>query len=112
MEVMKRQRRGKIVNMGSVAGKVAGPPWAHYSASGRHGGFIVLARESPYGVNVNAIAPGDRDRHDPVNHRGDWIPIHHPLGRVGSVQMWPMALFYPRACRVPHREIITPTEAS
>jgi 3-oxoacyl-[acyl-carrier protein] reductase len=58
---MKRQRRGKIVNISSVAGRsTSNTGGAHYTASkaallgfSRH-----CAREvAPYGINVNAIAP-------------------------------------------------------
>jgi 3-oxoacyl-[acyl-carrier protein] reductase len=93
MEVMKRQRRGKIINMGSVAGKVGGiAAGAHYSAS--KAGVMCftksLARElAPYGVNVNAIAPGviATDMTQTITG-GDWEKYlcTIPLGRVGSVQ--------------------------
>jgi len=59
--VMKRQRRGKIVNLSSVAGRgISDTSSSAYAAA--KGGVIAftrkLARElGPFGVNVNAIAP-------------------------------------------------------
>lgn len=61
---MKRNRYGKIVNISStvgITGGFTGPAGAHYAAS--KAGVIaftkVLAGEvAPFGINVNAIAPG------------------------------------------------------
>lgn len=59
---MKKQRRGKILNISSVAGKTGGiATGAHYSAS--KAGVICLTKVfakalAPFGVTVNAIAPG------------------------------------------------------
>ncbi|HEU4370011.1 MAG TPA: SDR family NAD(P)-dependent oxidoreductase [Methylomirabilota bacterium] len=59
--VMKRQRRGKIVNLSSVAGRgISDSSSSAYAAA--KGGIVAftrkLARElGPFGVNVNAIAP-------------------------------------------------------
>lgn len=58
----KGQRSGKIVNIASVGGKTGGiMPVAPYSAT--KAGIISLTKSfasylAPYGVNVNAIAPG------------------------------------------------------
>lgn len=57
----KRQKRGKIINISSTAGR-KGVDWiAHYSAS--KAGVIVLTQAvalqlAPYGVNVNTVCPG------------------------------------------------------
>jgi len=65
MPIMKRQRRGRILNMASLAGKVGGiAVGAHYSAS--KAGVICLTKSfagalGPYGVTVNALAPGPVD---------------------------------------------------
>lgn len=60
--IMKKQGQGKILNMASSAGKIGGMvAGAHYSAS--KAGVIcitkVFAKElAPFGVTVNAVAPG------------------------------------------------------
>jgi 3-oxoacyl-[acyl-carrier protein] reductase len=62
MPVMKKQRSGNIVSMASIAGKIGGvAAGAHYSAS--KAGVVCLTKVfakklAPYGVRVNAIAPG------------------------------------------------------
>jgi NAD(P)-dependent dehydrogenase (short-subunit alcohol dehydrogenase family) len=59
--VMKRQRRGKIVNLASIAGRGVSPTSSSAYAAAK-GGIIAFTRKlsfelGPYGVNVNAIAP-------------------------------------------------------
>ena len=59
--VMKRRRRGKIVNISSIAGRgLSASSSAAYAAA--KGGIIAFTRKiafelGPYGINVNAIAP-------------------------------------------------------
>lgn len=58
---MIQQKSGKIINISSVAGFIAFPGLTHYSASkaGIIGFTRGLALElAPFGINVNAIAPG------------------------------------------------------
>ena len=62
VETMIKQKYGKIINITSIAGTVVGfPQLTHYCASkaGITGFTRALALElAPYGINVNAIAPG------------------------------------------------------
>ena len=65
--MMKRQRRGKIVNLASIAGRgLSESSSAAYAAA--KGGIIAFTRKlsfelGPFGINVNAIAPEpDPDR--------------------------------------------------
>ena len=59
--VMKRQRRGKIVNLASIAGRgLSSSSSAAYAAA--KGGIIALTKKlatelGPHGITVNAIAP-------------------------------------------------------
>ncbi|MDR3255650.1 MAG: SDR family oxidoreductase [Synergistaceae bacterium] len=59
--IMLKQKKGKIVNVASVAGRVGGFGFTHYSAA--KGGVIAftkaLAREcASMNIQVNAVAPG------------------------------------------------------
>jgi NAD(P)-dependent dehydrogenase (short-subunit alcohol dehydrogenase family) len=59
--IMKRQRRGKIVNLSSTAGRGLSQSSSSAYAAAK-GGIIAFTRKlahelGPYGVNVNAIAP-------------------------------------------------------
>ncbi len=93
MGVMKKQRSGRIVNMGSIAGKVGGiATGANYSVS--KAGVIcftkALARElAPYGVTVNAVAPGvietDMTRGITQGDFTDYLKAI-PLGTIGSAE--------------------------
>jgi len=60
-KVMMKQRKGRIINVASVVGKIGNVGQANYAAA--KGGVIAMtmsmAREfAPRGVTVNAIAPG------------------------------------------------------
>jgi 3-oxoacyl-[acyl-carrier protein] reductase len=93
MGTMKSQKSGKIINMGSLGGKVGGiAVGAHYAAS--KAGVMCftksLAKElAPYGVNVNALAPGviETDMTRMITG-GDWrgFLAAIPLGRIGKVE--------------------------
>jgi 3-oxoacyl-[acyl-carrier protein] reductase len=90
MGEMKRLKSGKIINIGSISGKVGGiAVGAHYSAS--KAGVMCftksLARElAPFRVNVNAIAPGviETDMTREIT-AGDWgkYLAGIPMGRIG-----------------------------
>ncbi|MDI9505681.1 MAG: SDR family NAD(P)-dependent oxidoreductase [Bacillota bacterium] len=80
---MKKQRWGRIINMGSVAGQRGGLfAGAHYSAS--KAGVIVLAKVfatqgGAYGITSNAIAPGTVET--PISARLKQKIDDVPLGR-------------------------------
>ena len=92
MRIMKHQKSGKIINLGSVSGKIGGiSAGAHYSAS--KAAIICftksLARElAPFGINVNGIAPGvvetDMTRGITGGEWGVYLATI-PLGRLGRV---------------------------
>jgi 3-oxoacyl-[acyl-carrier protein] reductase len=90
---MKKQGAGKIINLGSISGKMGGiVAGSAYSAS--KAGIMCLtmslARElSPFGVNVNAMAPGviATDMSKGLS-QGDYTSYKQtiPLGRVGEAK--------------------------
>ncbi len=85
---------GKIINIASVAGLAGSPPnildAVGYSAS--KGGIIALTKDlavkwGPYGVTVNAIAPGffpTKMSQVLLERHGEDILQRIPLGRFGS----------------------------
>lgn len=89
--VMKKRNSGRIINLGSIAGKVGGiATGAHYSVS--KAGVICLTKAAaralaPHGITVNALAPGviETDMTRSITH-GDWDGYlgSIPLGRIGS----------------------------
>ncbi|WP_306715617.1 SDR family NAD(P)-dependent oxidoreductase [Burkholderia dolosa] len=65
---MKARGAGRIVNIASVAGIAPNPEYSLYAAT--KAGIIALTRAAalelaPYGINVNAIAPGNTET--PIN---------------------------------------------
>ncbi len=93
MRIMKKLGSGRIVNLGSVAGKVGGiATGANYSVS--KAGVIcftkALARElAPHGITVNAVAPGviETDMTRGIT-QGDFTEYIKtiPLGWIGSAE--------------------------
>lgn len=87
---MKARRYGKIVNIGSLTGRVRGLASASYSCSKAavHRLTVQLASElAPFNINVNAIAPGivltPMSRAMP-QERLQQAMAAIPLGRAGS----------------------------
>ena len=88
--IMKEQRGGCIVNLGSGCNKLAFPSLVAYTAS--KGGIEMFTKEAaielgPYGIRVNCIAPGAiesaRTREEDPDYAGTWSKLT-PLGRVGT----------------------------
>src|SRR5262249_15574267 len=85
-----KQRRGRIINVSSVAAERANPGQTNYAASkGAVNAFTrALAAElAPRGVTVNAIAPGfiETDMSEAVrNKAGDLIKKFIPMRRLGQ----------------------------
>lgn len=90
-EHMKRRGSGKIINLSSMAARVGGiEVGLHYSVSkaGLIGFTRSLAKEmGPFGVNVNAVAPGFI-KTEPVKRqlegREQTYTAQIPLGRLGQ----------------------------
>ncbi len=88
---MKRQGEGRIVSVASSAGKAGGTlAGAHYSVS--KAGVICLTKQlarelGPYGITVNAVAPGRIDT--PMirvasDEENEAFVRRTPLGRLGT----------------------------
>ncbi len=89
---MIEQGFGRIVNIGSQLGLRGAASLAHYSAAkaGVHGFTKALAREiAPYGITVNAIAPGPIETDILAGIPEETIEAIRreiPLGRIGRVE--------------------------
>lgn len=88
--VMLRQKRGRIINMASIAGVMGNAGQVNYSAAkaGMIGMAKAAARElAPRGITVNAIAPGlietDMTRAMPTDAK-EKLLTQVPLGRMGQ----------------------------
>lgn len=83
---MRERKSGKIVCVGSIAGKVGGViSGPHYVASkaGIHGFIKWLAKDAaPYGIYVNAIAPGPVETE--MTKGFPYYPEMSPLKRLGQ----------------------------
>ena len=93
MGFMMKQKSGKIINLGSLAGKVGGiATGAHYAAT--KAAVLCFTKSlakflGPHGVRVNALAPGvlETDMTRMITG-GDWrnFLATIPLGRIGDVK--------------------------
>ena len=89
-KIMISQKSGRIVNIGSMWGKVGASCEVHYSASkaGLRGMTMSLAKElGPCGITVNCVEPGviDTEMNSRLT-REDIAALceETPLGRIGS----------------------------
>lgn len=91
IEDMVKRKYGKIVNITSISGPVvAFPNLVHYSATkAAIAGFTkALALEmAPYGINVNAVAPGPIDVSESQEEKAMFEQFLKaiPLGRLGKL---------------------------
>ncbi len=89
---MIRQRGGRIINVGSVVGRMGNPGQANYAASkaGLEGFSRALAREvASRGITVNVVAPGMIDT-DMTAKLGEPVQAamlaQIPMGRLGTTE--------------------------
>lgn len=88
-KIMLKQRRGRIVNITSVAGQMGNPGQANYSAAkaGVIGFTKTVAKEmAPRGITVNAVAPGFIETDMTSGLKTDEILKYIPLGRYGQAE--------------------------
>ena len=89
-KLMISQKRGRIINIGSMWGKVGAAMEVHYSASkaGLRGMTMALAKElGPSGITVNCIEPGviRTEMNAVLNEEAlDILSEQTPLGRLGE----------------------------
>jgi 3-oxoacyl-[acyl-carrier protein] reductase len=92
LKLMEAQRRGKIINMASVAGLTGllGDPAYSAAKAGIIGFTKAVAREAILvGIHVNAIAPGFIDTPliaDLSPAIKEWIALQTPAGRIGTAE--------------------------
>ncbi len=87
-KIMLKQKRGRIINIASVAGQMGNPGQANYSAAkaGVIGFTKTVAKElAPRGITVNAVAPGfiATDMTADIKNTEE-ILKYIPLGRYGQ----------------------------
>ena len=99
-KLMISQKRGRIINVGSMWGKVGAAMEVHYSASkaGLRGMTMALAKElGPSGITVNCIEPGviRTEMNAVLNEEAlDILAEQTPLGRLGEpCEVAALALF-------------------
>jgi len=88
---MLKARWGRVINVGSVVGRLGNPGQGNYVASkaGLEGFTRSLAMEvASRGITVNAVAPGfiETDMTDALSEEQSAVMLERiPLGRMGSV---------------------------
>jgi 3-oxoacyl-[acyl-carrier protein] reductase len=89
---MLKERRGRIINIGSVVGSIGNAGQVHYAAAkaGLMGFTKALAKEvATRNITVNTVAPGfietDMTRALPEAHREAYL-AQIPVGRFGSAE--------------------------
>lgn len=97
---MAEQKRGTIINLGSIAGIVGRNRDMYHKANkmeqpveyaAAKGGVIAMTRDlaafmAPYGVNVNSISPGGFDKGELTQAFIDGYSERTPMGRMGAMQ--------------------------
>ena len=97
---MAEQKRGTIINLGSIAGIVGRNRDMYYTANkmeqpveyaAAKGGVIAMTRDlaafmAPYGVTVNSISPGGFDKGELTQAFIDGYSARTPMGRMGRMQ--------------------------
>ncbi len=86
-KIMLKQRRGRIINITSVAGQMGNPGQANYSAAkaGVIGFTKTVAKElATRGITVNAVAPGFIATDMTADLKSEEILKFIPLGRYGN----------------------------
>ncbi|MBQ4629802.1 MAG: SDR family oxidoreductase [Clostridia bacterium] len=99
VKYMIKQKSGKIINLGSIAG-IVGRDRAMYNKAGKNeqpvdyaaakGGVISATRDlagllSPHGICVNSISPGGFDKGDLPHEFVKLYSEETPLGRMGKM---------------------------
>ena len=99
-EYMATQKRGTIINLGSIAGIVGRSRDMYHAANkmeqpveyaAAKGGVISMTRDlaafmAPYGVTVNSISPGGFDKGELTKAFVDGYSARTPLGRMGRME--------------------------
>lgn len=84
--VVPKMKKGKIVNISSIAGKMGGTIGCHYGASkaGVIGLTFALARELAPLITVNAVAPGPVDTDLISPEKKEELAKLTPFGRIAQ----------------------------
>ena len=88
--MMRTQKKGRIINIGSGAGKTPFPLLSAYNASKAALNIFTAASAielGPLGITVNCVAPGaievERTKRETDDYAGTWGPLT-PMRRIGN----------------------------